>query len=217
MNRTFHRLTVLAIGSLLFAGCGGSDQAPHPIDQPGSPADPTGSPAPLNPSARSPGELSASGQLAEEELDEATRRGFWTGSSRRRSVEEWTMRQTIVDALTRIGQAAVPSLVTLLDEPKAQVRAEAVLALARIGPEAQDAVPRLIELVKQDPDERVRKNAVRALGQIGPAAGPAVPLLIEQLRVMVDAAADGESPVRSAPGAGRPKRTTFETAPTNAP
>ena len=74
------------------------------------------------------------------------------------------MQQTVVDALTRIGQPSVPALVKLLDEPNPQLRVEAVIALARIGPEASSATPRLIALVEHDPDEGVRKNAVRGTG-----------------------------------------------------
>lgn len=52
--------------------------------------------------------------------------------------------------------------------------------LARIGPEAYDAVPELTDLLG-DSDEDVRKAAARALGQIGPQAADAVPALMRQL------------------------------------
>ncbi len=75
------------------------------------------------------------------------------------------------------------------------------MALARIGPEAQSAVPRLIALVEQDPDEIVRKNAIRALGQIGPGAAPAVPVLVEQLRAEASPPPQNHSPAIRPPPA----------------
>ena len=54
------------------------------------------------------------------------------------------------------------------------------LVLARIGPDAADAVPELTDLL-DDPEQDVRKAAARALGQIGPDAAEAVPALMRQL------------------------------------
>jgi hypothetical protein len=150
---------------------------------------------------------------------ETARRGFWTGARQRTPFVEWTMRQTAFDALSRIGEPAVPKLVKLLDDPDPQLRAEAVLALARIGPEASGAVTRLTTLIEQDPEEVVRKNAVRALGQIGPAAASAVDVLIEQVRTGVEIPAANERPAGSVPGVKNPSasgRPTGSAAPTDA-
>ncbi|MES1213802.1 MAG: HEAT repeat domain-containing protein [Singulisphaera sp.] len=89
----------------------------------------------------------------------------------------WGIKETAVDALGRIGNNAVPTLITTLNDANPRVRAEAARALARIGPEAKEAVPALIARL-EDPDEEVRQAAARALGQVGPAAAPAVPALI---------------------------------------
>jgi HEAT repeat protein len=71
-------------------------------------------------------------------------------------------------------------LIQTLGHRDAQVRRQAALVLARIGPDAADAVPELTALL-DDPEQGVRKAAARALGQIGPAAADAVPALMRQL------------------------------------
>jgi HEAT repeat protein len=45
-----------------------------------------------------------------------------------------------------------------------------------MGPDAKDAIPALIEALK-DNDVQVRRTVARALGKIGPAAKSAVPAL----------------------------------------
>ena len=52
--------------------------------------------------------------------------------------------------------------------------------LGRIGAEARDASPRLVELLS-DPDADVRRSAADALAQIGPAAKKVVPPLVKLL------------------------------------
>lgn len=77
-------------------------------------------------------------------------------------------------ALAGIGKPAVEPLRGLLGERKESVRAEVVMALGRIGPDAAAAVPDLIPLLG-DKGERIRAEAAVALGKIGPAAvGPLV-------------------------------------------
>ncbi|HLH54574.1 MAG TPA: HEAT repeat domain-containing protein, partial [Verrucomicrobiae bacterium] len=58
------------------------------------------------------------------------------------------------------------------------VAANAAKCLGGIGPEARQAVPALINAVK-DPDPHVRQDAVFALGELGPSAEPAVDVLFE--------------------------------------
>ncbi len=89
----------------------------------------------------------------------------------------WGVKETAVDALGRIGEAAVPQLIAALSDADPHVRAQAGRALARIGPPAKEAVPILTQRL-DDPDEDVRQAAARALGQIGPAAADAVPALV---------------------------------------
>jgi HEAT repeat protein len=59
-------------------------------------------------------------------------------------------------------------------------RDELLLLLARMGPEAERAVPTLTKLLA-DADPPSRRSAMMALREIGPAARPAVPALLEQL------------------------------------
>jgi HEAT repeat protein len=93
------------------------------------------------------------------------------------------------NALAAVGKPAIASLITALADESPQVRGTAAEALGRIGPEAEPAVDRLIELLGDDSEytsqmgcmrfqPQVRTQAARALGRIGPAAAAALPLLI---------------------------------------
>ncbi|MCA9186095.1 MAG: HEAT repeat domain-containing protein [Pirellulaceae bacterium] len=93
---------------------------------------------------------------------------------------DWTLDETAVDSLGRIGRPAVPGLMQMLRHPLAYRREQAAQILARIGPDAREAVPVLVETLR-DPNENVRKAAARALGQIGPSAREAVDPLMEIL------------------------------------
>lgn len=54
------------------------------------------------------------------------------------------------------------------------------MPLGNIGPAAAEAVPALIDALK-DPDEIVRQKAAQALENIGPAAAEALPALTDAL------------------------------------
>jgi HEAT repeat protein len=95
-------------------------------------------------------------------------------------IQVWTVKETASDALGRIGEAAVPSLIQALSHPDPEVREQAARSLAVIGPKSVAAVPELIRLL-DDESEPVRRQAARALGQVGPAAKAAIPALIRQL------------------------------------
>jgi HEAT repeat protein len=71
-------------------------------------------------------------------------------------------------ALAAIGKPAVEGLRGLLKERKENVRAEVVMSLGRIGPDAKAAIPDLIPLLG-DKAERIRREASLALGRIGTA------------------------------------------------
>jgi HEAT repeat protein len=88
-------------------------------------------------------------------------------------------------ALAAIGKPAVEGLRELLKEKKEAVRAEVAMALGRIGPDAQAAVPDLVPLLR-DKSERVRHESARGLGLIGPAAVDA----------LITASKDGDVGVR---------------------
>lgn len=94
--------------------------------------------------------------------------------------ETWTERETVAEALGRIGPAAVPALVSALQRPEAEARLQAIEVLGRMGPDAKDAVAELTRML-DDPDLRIRKAAARTLGLIGPEAAAAVPALMRSL------------------------------------
>jgi len=91
------------------------------------------------------------------------------------------MHETAARALGRIGAPAVLELRRALTDVDPSVRIQAAEVLARIGPQAEEAVPDLI-VALDDENEEVRKAAARALGQIGPAAAAAVPALMRSMR-----------------------------------
>ena len=100
----------------------------------------------------------------------------------------WSLEETAIDSLARIGEPAVPELVKALRHAEPRVRYQAAQVLGRIGPEADMAVAALIR-VMDDPEPQVRKAAVRALGQIGPEASDAVRPLMNLIN-----AAGGQRP-----------------------
>ncbi len=69
-------------------------------------------------------------------------------------------------ALAAIGKPAVEGLRSLLKERKVNVRAEAIMALGRIGPDAAAAIPDLVQLLG-DKNERIAQDVCLALGRIG--------------------------------------------------
>ena len=83
-------------------------------------------------------------------------------------------------ALGEIGSAAVEELIHALSLPDANIRREAVWALAKMGPEAEPAVGALARVLA-DRDLAVRKGAARALGLLDRLACPAIPFLIAAL------------------------------------
>ena len=76
---------------------------------------------------------------------------------------------------------AVATLTSALGDPTSAVRAQAALALGRIGPDAATSAPRLIRVI-QEADEMVRCHAAQALGEIGGENGATVAALVDLLR-----------------------------------
>ncbi|WP_169978684.1 HEAT repeat domain-containing protein [Tautonia rosea] len=77
-------------------------------------------------------------------------------------------------ALASVGKAAVEGLRETLSDRRENVRAEAVMALGRIGPDASAAIADLIALLG-DPSDRIGHEVSVALGSIGPeAVGPLI-------------------------------------------
>jgi len=89
-----------------------------------------------------------------------------------------TVRQRVIVALRRIRpdpKIAVPLFVKLMEDPDPAVRIRALRALSSTG---KEAVPFLIEVLK---DKKTAYWAALALNQIGPDAQEAVPALTELL------------------------------------
>jgi HEAT repeat protein len=87
----------------------------------------------------------------------------------------------IINALQKVGAAAVPVLVRLLDHADAAIRGAAALALGEIGPEAKAAASRLQSCLR-DSDNDVRYASAVALADIDPNDTCAIlPVLIEAL------------------------------------
>ena len=84
----------------------------------------------------------------------------------------------VAEALAKVGRNSVPDLVQALQDPK--IRQYVVGILAKIGEDASDAVPALVQLLP-DGDVNVRASAAKALGAIGKGAVDAVPSLVQLL------------------------------------
>jgi HEAT repeat protein len=88
-----------------------------------------------------------------------------------------TERVKAAEAIAEYGSDAVPLLLPLLDDDHEKTQELACLALVRLGPEAEAAVPALTSKVARR-DCPFRRDAMLALRQIGPGASAAVPTLI---------------------------------------
>ncbi len=104
------------------------------------------------------------------------------------------VRQATFDAMVAVQPtpAAVPNLIEALGSRERQFRSQAAWLLGRIGPEAKNAVPALLAILKETVDlqevETTRlvtrggdpsRNAARALGQIGAASEEVIASLAE--------------------------------------
>jgi HEAT repeat protein len=96
-----------------------------------------------------------------------------------------TARYRAVHALGAIGPeagAAVPTLAVLLrQDPERRIRVEAALALTKMRPASERAIPALAEALG-DEDDQVRMYSVIALAGLGRASRPAVPALTAALQ-----------------------------------
>lgn len=103
-------------------------------------------------------------KLAEEYPNEALVRLTPLATSRNQMI-----RLSAIDALGRTGTAALPTLAGALDSGDERTRSLAARWLARLGPEAEPAIPGLVKLLKHR-SATTRIDAIRALQSIGPAA-----------------------------------------------
>ena len=71
-----------------------------------------------------------------------------------------------VSESTLSEHSSVEKLIQALDDPSESLRAWAAVYLRVIGPNAQQAIPKLKEVAENDPDTGVRDRSLRALGEI---------------------------------------------------
>ena len=95
-------------------------------------------------------------------------------------------RAIAIELLVACGKPGVGPLIRELKHPEPYIRMLAASALGRIGPDAREAVPALIELLADNeaygadgwlPSPSVCSIAAEALGKLGPDAGAAIPAL----------------------------------------
>ena len=91
------------------------------------------------------------------------------------------VRAVAASSLSVLGDAGPDAIPVLRDMLTTGERLAALKALVRYGPEAEPAIPRLIDLLHDD-DSEVRWRAAMTLGKIGPAARVAVPKLVDALK-----------------------------------
>jgi HEAT repeat protein len=88
-------------------------------------------------------------------------------------------QESAVSILGQLGGKAAEAVLPVLANNDATVRLRGVRVLAAIGPDAKDAVPKLIELLKGPSTPPVRDQALVALGNIGPDAKAAIDPLVD--------------------------------------
>lgn len=103
------------------------------------------------------------------------------------ALREPAIAEQAASALMNFGpraSAAVPALLAATESDKYHLRTNAFMALAAIGPDAEPAIPKLIQMVQdRDTDGHyLGVLAITVLGEIGPPAGAAAPHLIESLQ-----------------------------------
>lgn len=87
-------------------------------------------------------------------------------------------RADMIDAVSTLGAAAVPRMIKALEYPA--IRQQAVEILGRLGPDAAEAVPALLEHI-EDEDAELRADILTSLGHIGPGAKAAVEAVMKAM------------------------------------
>lgn len=85
-------------------------------------------------------------------------------------------------AVAKTGKAGVGRLVTALRDSSSGVRKYAARGLGLIGPDAKEALPQLVRLLKTDRDTDVRREAATALGRIGTDTEESLVTLIDLVK-----------------------------------
>jgi len=90
-----------------------------------------------------------------------------------------TLEQDQIDALAECGSVAVSPLVNALSSSNAQVVYEATNVLYAIGPDATQAVPKLVEILLNHPKADNREYAALALQSIQPSDRATIDALLQ--------------------------------------
>ncbi len=77
------------------------------------------------------------------------------------------------------SKESLPNLLRALDDPSPRTRQAALKYISRLRRAGREAIPNVVELVKNDPDEKVRAYAIRTLGQIMPCTQKNIDLMQE--------------------------------------
>lgn len=98
--------------------------------------------------------------------------------------EDLEVRNKAAAALLAKKTEAVPALMNVVEKGKDKERGRALAILAKIGPDAVEAVPSLQKLIDDDPQAKklATLRAIQVLGRIGPKAKDAVPTLRKALQ-----------------------------------
>jgi HEAT repeat protein len=87
--------------------------------------------------------------------------------------EDSRVREAAVQTLGSVkGNGTAPQIVRALTDPEQGVRDAALLALGNIGPEGKDAVPILLERLRETPNENLRQRVEWTLNRIDPEQFP---------------------------------------------
>jgi len=97
-----------------------------------------------------------------------------------KSRDDWSRTNVWAVRGTDVGEAAVPSLVELLDAEDQETKVRAAWALGEMACQTERVVPSLVDAL-DDPDPRFHYSVVSALKDIGPKAREAVPTLLAAL------------------------------------
>ena len=82
----------------------------------------------------------------------------------------------------RDNGSVVAALTAALADAELGVRIEAAASLCELGPDAQDALPDIIRVLRESAGAWKQRRLVATLGNMGPAAKDAVPVLLDLLR-----------------------------------
>jgi outer membrane protein assembly factor BamB/HEAT repeat protein len=98
----------------------------------------------------------------------------------RRFLERDDLHDVTFEIIQRIGPPAIPLLVDLLRDSRADIRRRAISELIDLAPHTESIQPALRQALR-DQDAAVASDAARALGALGRRASPSVSALVEAL------------------------------------